>query len=298
MILQIFSSYQFVLFLAFFLCFATLLNLWYDYQRRLRLMRRVYSEYEREKLRGVFGILKPFLQDVVEMMEGFDAGREMLKDKNKKYAKMIARAGNPGMLTGQELYMLKFVAPVIALILMAIVLQGDWIIIAGVMGFFYIAPEMWIGGMVTRRMMMMKRVLPDAMDSIALIMRAGLDLGQAIEVYVQGRGKNILKTEFGILQSEMRVGKTRMQALEDMASRIGLPELINLSTAVTQAEKSGVSVTEYLSQQADELRMDRFRRAEEAGQKAPLKMLMPLMLFIMPGVFAVIFGPMLISFLK
>tara|TARA_B100001248_G_scaffold220746_1_gene176603 strand:+ start:49281 stop:50177 length:897 start_codon:yes stop_codon:yes gene_type:complete len=298
MSLQAFSVYQFVLFLAFFLLFATVLNLYYDYQRRLKLMRRVHTEYEQEKLKGIFGILKPFLQDVVEMMHGFPRGREMLRGKNKQYLKMLARAGNPGMLTGEELYMLKFVAPLVSLVLMAIVLQGDWVIIVGVMGFFYIAPEMWIGGMVARRMALMKRVLPDAMDSIALIMRAGLDLSQAIEVYVNGKDQNILKTEFGVLQSEMRVGKTRMEALEDMANRIGLPELINLSTAVTQAEKSGISVTDYLAQQADELRMDRFRRAEEAGQKAPLKMLMPLMLFIMPGVFAVIFGPMLISFFK
>jgi len=95
--------------------------------------------------------------------------------------------------------------------------------------------------------------------------------------------------------AEIRVGRLRREALRDMAERADVPELKSFVAAVIQADQLGASIGRILHVQAAQMRMKRRQRAEELAQKAPIKMLLPLVFLIMPALFIVLLGPAVIS---
>lgn len=268
-----------------------------SYNQRRRVMATGSSEYDRARLKGSVAILKPLLQDVARRLERTPLTARWLGRHRERYDGFLVQAGSPGDLGGAEFLAIKALAPFVVFLVAFAVLQGDHLLInvAAAVGSFWL-PDNWIRERVRARLMEIESSLSDALDALSLMMRAGLDLGQAIAVYVDDPERTPLMEELAIMGASVRVGRTRIEAMEDMARRVGSTELANLVTAMTQAEQTGVSLAEYLANQADELRLRRFGRAEELAQKAQFKLLAPLMLLIMPCVFLVIFGPMFIAF--
>jgi len=165
----------------------------------------------------------------------------------------------------------------------------------GVVGFMigYIGPEFWLGGRVRKRQKAILLMIPDALDLLTISVRAGLGFDGALGKVVE-KLKGPLTDEFRRALAEIRVGKTRREALRDIVARTEVPALTNFIGAIIQAEQLGVSISKVLQVQSEQLRIERRQRAEEMAAKAPIKMLFPLVGCIFPSLFIVILGPALI----
>jgi tight adherence protein C len=131
-------------------------------------------------------------------------------------------------------------------------------------------------------------------------MEAGLGLDQAL-LYVSQELRIAhpeLCEEFDLVNAEVHVGKTRMEALRSLSTRTGVDDLQALVATLIQTDRFGTSVAQSLRIHSDDLRMKRRQRAEEMAAKTTIKMLIPLVFFIFPALFVVILGPAVITMLR
>lgn len=160
--------------------------------------------------------------------------------------------------------------------------------VAAVLGFFF--PDMWLKSLIDRRQKEIRKALPDALDLLTICVEAGLGLDAAID-RVQEKWDNELSLIFARVLREMQLGKLRRDALRDMATRVGIPEITSFVAAVIQSEQLGVSMSNVLRIQADAMRVKRRQLAEEEAAKAPVKMLFPMAFLIFPSIMIVLLGP-------
>lgn len=151
-------------------------------------------------------------------------------------------------------------------------------------------PNIWLKGRVTTRQTLLMRALPDALDMMSICVDAGLGFEAALQ-RVGTQWNNDLGTEFRLVIREMRVGLSRVDALHNLAERTGVADIASFVAVLIQADKLGIAIRDVLHTQAEQMRMLRRQRAEEAAAKAPLKMMFPMVFFIFPAMFAVILGP-------
>jgi len=155
----------------------------------------------------------------------------------------------------------------------------------------FMLPEVYLNRIIRKRQHDIQRALPDAMDLLVICVEAGLGFDGALMRLVQ-KTDNDLSREFARVLQEMRVGRSRREALRDCVTRTQVPDLANFISALIQAEQLGVSVTQVLAIQADQMRTIRRQRAQELAQQAPIKMLIPMLLFIFPALCVVLIGPL------
>ena len=165
------------------------------------------------------------------------------------------------------------------------------------LGIGYTLPEFWLGGRGKARQHKILLQIPDALDLLTISVRAGLGFDAALGKVVE-KMEGPLIDEFRRALAETRVGKARREALRDMVPRTQVQPLTNFISAIIQAEQLGVSISKVLQIQSEQLRIDRRQRAEEMAQKAPIKMLFPLVGCIFPSLFVVILGPAMIMIMK
>ncbi len=158
----------------------------------------------------------------------------------------------------------------------------------GILGYFL--PELWLRSKINRRQEAIIKAMPDALDLLTICVGAGLGFDAAMQKVVE-KWDNELAFEFGRVLREVQLGKTRREALRDMADRVGVPEMTSFVAAIIQSEQLGVSLGKVLQIQADNMRVKRRQRAQEAAQKAPVKMLFPLVFLVLPALFIVLLGP-------
>lgn len=215
--------------------------------------------------------------------------------------KQLDLAGNPGgiravdfiglrMLCGLGTGVISFLlAQALALGLGSGAVFG---LLLGTLG--YMLPVMWVGTRIQARKSEILRALPDALDLLTISVEAGLGFDAGLAKVVE-KWDNALTYEFGRVLAEVRVGKLRREALRDMAERVEVPEVKSFVAAIIQADQLGASIGRILHVQAAQMRMKRRQRAEETAQKAPIKMLIPLVFLIMPALFIVLLGPAVIT---
>jgi tight adherence protein C len=134
------------------------------------------------------------------------------------------------------------------------------------------------------------RQLPDTLDQMSIAVNAGLGFDAAmIRVARNGRGE--LASELVRTLQDIQVGQTRRAAYEDLAERTGVDTLRRFVRSIIQAEAYGIALSDVLQTQADELRMERRQYAERKAMEIPVKVVFPLILFIMPAMFIVVMGP-------
>jgi tight adherence protein C len=161
----------------------------------------------------------------------------------------------------------------------------------------YMAPDFWLSRRVKRRQHRLRLSLPDALDLLVICVEAGLGLDQAI-LRVAEELKHVhpqLSEELRIVNLEMRLGKTRIDALRSLSSRTGVDDIKALVAMLVQTERFGTSVAQSLRVHSDTLRIKRRQRAEEQAAKAPVKMVPVLVFFIFPALLVVILGPAVIA---
>ena len=163
--------------------------------------------------------------------------------------------------------------------------------VAGLLGF--VAPEMWLSRRIRQRQKRILLAVPDTLDLLTISVRAGLSFDGALAKVVE-KLRGPLSDEFQRVLAEVRVGRARRDALRDLAERADVPALSNFIGAIIQAEQLGVSISKVLQVQSEQLRIERRQRAEEMANKAPIKMLFPLVGCIFPSLFIVLLGPPMI----
>lgn len=139
--------------------------------------------------------------------------------------------------------------------------------------------------------------LPDAFDLITTCVEAGLGLDAALS-RVAEKVQGPFAQELSRSLREIALGKTRRDALKELGDRTQVPDLMQFTNAVIQAEAMGSSIGQVLRVQSDQLRVRRRQRAEEQAYKAPVKMLFPLVMCIFPTLFIVILGPAIITIMN
>lgn len=162
-------------------------------------------------------------------------------------------------------------------------------------GYFY--PVIWLKDHLGKRKSELLKTLPFFLDIITLCVEAGLNLQGAIGQAVSKGPKGVMRDEFQRVLRDIRAGKARAESLRAMADRLNEPSITNFCTAVIQAESMGMSLGPILRAQADQRRSERFLRAEKLAMEAPVKMLFPLIAFIFPCTFIVIFFPIVMKFM-
>ncbi len=160
----------------------------------------------------------------------------------------------------------------------------------GLVGLGFYAPNYWLAKKVKQRRSRILLQLPDALDLLTISVEAGLGFDAAVTEVVQ-KWDNDLAKEFGAVLAEMKLGKSRREALKAMAKRIDIPEMRVFVGAIVQAEEIGMGIGRALSIQAEQMRLRRRQRAEELAHKAVVKILFPMVFFIFPAIFVVLLGP-------
>ncbi len=168
------------------------------------------------------------------------------------------------------------------------------LVFAGV-GLFY--PLIWVNDKIARRHLLISRALPFNLDLLTLSVEAGLDFVGALATVVEKGKTGPLRDELQLVLKQLKMGKTREEALKSMIARVDLPALTQFVTALIQADKMGTSLGKILRIQSTQLRIERTHRAEKLANEAPVKMLLPLTLCIFPTVFMVLFGPIVFAFM-
>ena len=169
---------------------------------------------------------------------------------------------------------------------------------AGLLGYFL--PDLWLSWKVGNRQHRIRLGLPDALDLLVVCVEAGLALDQALlRVSQELRiAHPELCEELAIVNAEMRLGKTRLDALRDLATRTGVEDLKSLVAMLIQTERFGTSVAQSLRVHSDTLRTKRRQRAEEAAAKVAVKMVPVLVFLIFPALYVVILGPAVITLVR
>lgn len=157
----------------------------------------------------------------------------------------------------------------------------------------YKLPRMWLKSRVKAKQKAVILGLPDNLDLITTCVEAGLGLDAAL-ARVAEQSKGPLSIELQRMLRDVAMGKLRREAMQEMADRVGVEELSNFITAIIQAEKLGVGISQVLRVQSDQLRTQRRQRAERLANEAPIKMIFPLVLLIFPAFLAVILAPAVI----
>ena len=156
--------------------------------------------------------------------------------------------------------------------------------------FGFMLPNMLIDSRINRRQDSVRKALPDALDLLTICVEAGLGFDAAMRK-VADKWDNELSIAFGRALQEVQLGKLRREALRDMADRIGASDFDSFIAAVIQSEQLGVSMAKILRIQSDDMRVRRRQRAEQAAQKAPVTMLLPMAFLIFPTIMMVMMGP-------
>ena len=161
-------------------------------------------------------------------------------------------------------------------------------------------PDLWLRNAIKRRKEAIQFALPDAMDLAVIAVEAGLGLDQALlrvgDEIVSAHPA--LADELRLRNLEVNMGRSRSDALRNLAERTGVEDLKALIAILIQTDRFGTSVGQALRTFSDSLRVKRRQRAEELAAKLAIKMVVPMVLFIFPGVFIVILGPAFIAIIR
>ena len=168
-------------------------------------------------------------------------------------------------------------------------------VLLGISGFYL--PDIWLYFKSNARRDKIVEGLPDALDLLGLCIEAGMGWDSAVNRVARELStvNRVLSEELNLMNLELRAGKARMDALRNLALRTMSTEINNLVNLLIQTDQFGTSLVEALKVYSDSYRTKRFQRAEEIAAKLPVKLILPLGLFIFPCLLIVILGPALIQ---
>jgi len=210
-------------------------------------------------------------------------------------AKKLLMAGNPMNLGPREFYGISIATTLLGVYLAFVLYRQskttlNLLLCILVLLFCYAGPKVWLHYLLTNRQNKVRRGLPDALDMLSVCATAGLGFDQSLQ-RVSEYWDTPIGREFGRVINEMEMGLTRRDALRNLSDRLEIREISSFVALIVQTEQLGMSISDTLHAQAEQMRIERRHRAQEQAQKAPIKMLIPMATLIFPALLAVILGP-------
>lgn len=228
----------------------------------------------------------------------------LTEKKEESFEKKLLQAGNPFGMTPIDFQVFRFTIKVFLPILFGALGKLVGFSIGGIIFITLIGlvlssflPDFYINQKIKERYRKALRELPDLLDLLTVCLEAGLGFDASLSKVIS-KNNGILANEFHICLEEIRLGKTRKEAMSGIKERLAFDELKSLINNIIQAEKLGLGMVQVLRIKSQEEREKRKQRAEEEAMKAPIKILFPLVLFIFPSIFIVLLGPALIQLLN
>jgi len=212
---------------------------------------------------------------------------------------VIRAAGLHRKITVQDVIGAQFAAGLVCFLLFGpFILSGrlSFIILAligALIGYTY--PQVALKRLADERKAEIQRTLSRATDILVVATEAGLPLSRAIDLYCE-RFQGPLAEELAEAQRRIRLGERQRDVFIDMVESLGIEDLRTLIMAILQAERSGVEIAQILREQSEDLKLRREERIRSESQKVPVKMLFPLVFFLLPAVLIVVLGPVVIQF--
>lgn len=237
-------------------------------------------------------VIKPLVGGITKFFGKLAPSKGM-----EKMRLQLVLAGNPYNMQVAEFTGLRFMGALVlgGLALALSLLMGaaiTMLLLYSMLGvvFGYILPVFWLRGRIKKRQKVILKTLPDAIDLMTISVEAGLAFDGAMQ-RVADKWNNALSAEFGRALSEMRVGKSKRDALRELVARTGVSDLSTFVASIIQADQLGVSIAKVLRIQSEQMRIRRRQRAEEQAHKAPILMMIPMVFLIFPATYIVILGP-------
>jgi tight adherence protein C len=240
-----------------------------------------------------------FIKPALERLGSLLTSR-MAKNRQVVMQNKLNLAGRPYGLSVNAFEVLKVIALLVfgtlglwfTLVLgIKLPIQAALVVAAGALGRYM--PDVWLNGKMKGRQKELRLALPNALDLLTISVEAGLGFDAAIGRLIE-KFHNSLTDEFAQVLNEIRLGRPRLEALDEMGRRSGVEELHTFTQALIQSEQLGVGIAKVLRIQSEEMRRRRRQRAEEQAAQAPLKMLFPMIGCIFPTLFIVLMGPAVI----
>lgn len=260
------------------------------------------KEEDRPPLKERINFIKNIAANLRGKTEGYFSDKLSSK-KEEDIEKKLLQAGNPFGMTAIDFHVFKIALTIILPVIFGLYgkLLGIGyigVVLLALIGFAasQFVPSYYINAKIKTRYKQALRELPDFLDLLTVSLEAGMGFDLALNKVISKRN-GILSSEFHVSLEEMRLGKTRREALTGVKERLGFDELKSLLNGILQAEKLGISMVQIFRIKSQEEREKRRQRAEEEAMKAPIKILFPLILFIFPSLFIVILGPIVIQFM-
>ena len=206
----------------------------------------------------------------------------------------VQKAGSPGGLSAGDFLGIKVTAAFILGFFAYFILSLSFLLVLFFLFVGWYAPELYLNSLVRRRTEEIDRSLPTVLDLLTVSVEAGLGFDSAM-AKVSDKFEGLLAGEFQRVLKEVGMGKNRKEALRDMSKRLDNEDVTTFVGALIQADQLGISFSNILRTQSEQVRYKRRQRVEEAALKAPVKMLVPLVFFIFPTIFVVLLGPAVIN---
>jgi tight adherence protein C len=275
-------------------CFASVFLLIYA-MLQVRLQ-KLEDEDRAMKLGNVIllKICKPFIQVLAYFLQ------KVREDPiNRKYAKKLLISGNRFHFLPVEFVALKWLSSLVGVavgLFLVTAIQTSYMAVAIFAFLAYFYPDLWLRETTAKRKRSIFKDLPFCMDLMTLSVEAGASFRGAIEKVVEKGSKGPLRDELEKMLQDLRLGLVRSDALQALAERTDLYVIRSFTSALIHADKLGTPIGRALRIQSDLRRTERFQKLEKMAQQAPVKMLMPLLFFILPSVFIIILGPIALKF--
>jgi len=238
---------------------------------------------------------RPLLRQV-----GAYAQRLPLFGIKERYAHQLERAGLRFEMSADEFLALKAGALVIALTFAFVVYLAfvqNLLIVAAIIFLGFMFPDIRLQAAVQKQQRAFLRALPGFLDLLALSVEAGMGFDSAVLRLTDVLEPGPLMWRFQAYLRSVNVGKTRNEALKEMAQKVDLPDFTSFANTVIQATDTGASMGPVLRTASAEMLSRRFDRAEKAAHELPVKILLPLFVFVFPATFIMVLGPVYFQFM-
>jgi len=217
----------------------------------------------------------------------------------KAQSRLLMAGYDSSTISGEEFIGIRIILFIFGVLIAAIC----FVIVAPLIGLviftmLMLYPMLWLTLAIKKRHLEIQKALPNVLDLLTLSVEAGKDFLTAMRDILGRRRRDALSEELGRTFNEIQIGKQRRIALKDLSLRVKQPDLTSVMNSIIQADELGVSIGQILKIQGDQLRMKRFQRAEKLANEAPVKILLPVTIFIFPPVIVILMGPVIMQALS
>lgn len=281
-----------------------ILSIFFSEEKRVARILKGMSGTEAHQTLAAEPLLKPFETRIFAPVVASAAEiikRIGPKDYRDRLTKRLVAAGNPRNLDADRFFSIKVLMVLLALAIDLLVLffgiltlkNFSLLLLVSIPAAFLL-PDIWLSEAVSKRKKAIRKALPDALDMLMISVEAGLGFDAAIARLIKNTSGPLAR-ELARMLYEINAGTARSEALKGVAERADVSELNTFITSMVQADLFGISMAQTLRTQAEEMRVRRRQHAEELAQKAPVKIVFPLVLCILPATLIVIAGPAFVS---